>query len=191
MVMRRHVVFTMMVVAVASCSGGEGSTDSIATNPPPFTTTTNPSPTTAPTTEATTTTFPLTTTSTTTEAVATTLTYTGSDCIQSGPDTFPSGEIVRITFDNESSVDMAVVVLELVDVTLDELVADDVRLFPPITSWPPPGAQPKEAHSTRKVDSDSEVKHSVAFHQAGNYGTVCWPLDGSPAIQGALLTVED
>lgn len=174
-----------MALVVSACGDPAETTASAAA--PEATPTTVP-PTTTATSSTPTTTAPPTTT--TAAAPLTTLTFTGADCIQSGPDTVPVG-ILKFTLENESSVDMAVVVLELVDVTFEELVADDVRLFPPTTSWPPQGASPEESHSTRKVEAYTEVKHSVAFHNAGNYGTVCWPLDGGPAVQGALLTVEE
>ena len=160
----------LVALVVAACGDRAETTDSSAAR------------------EATPTTVPPTTTTAT--AALTTLTFTGADCIQSGPDTVPVG-ILKFTLENESSVDMAIVVLELVDVTLEELVADDVRLFPPTTSWPPQGASPEESRSTRKVEANTEVKHSVAFHSPGDFGTVCWPLDGGPAVPGALLTVED
>ena len=170
--MRSFVTLGVAVFVLAEC-GGSG--DGAGTTASSVTTVTN-------TTTAVTT--------TTTEAAATTLIFTGSDCIQSGPDTVSVG-FAKITLKNESSVDMAVIVLELVDVTLEELVADNVRLFPAATSWPPPGSHPKEAYNTRTVDSSTEIEHTVGFTSAGKYGTVCWPLDGRPAVQGALLTVEE
>ena len=178
--MRSFVALAVTVLVFAACGGGDGDEHADTTSSPPAATTTTAN-------AAPTTTAPSTTT--TPVAAATTLTFTGSDCIQSGPDAMSVG-FVTITLKNESSVDMAVVVLELVNVTLEELVADNVRLFPPTTVFPPPGAHPKEAHSTATVGSSSEIEHGLAFTSAGDYGTVCWPLDGSPAVQGALLTVE-
>jgi len=177
--MRSFAALAVAVLVLAACGGDGESTDTTSSPLAATTTTATAAPTT--------TTAPSTTT--TPVAAATTLTFTGSDCIQSGPDTMSVG-FVTITLKNESSVDMAVVVLELVDVTLEELVADNVRLFPPTIVWPPSGAHPKEAHSTATVDSSTEIEHGLAFTSTGDYGTVCWPLDGSPAVQGALLTVE-
>jgi hypothetical protein len=120
----------------------------------------------------------------------TTLTFTGSECVQSGPDAIVAGEFVTFTLENESSVDVAVIVLELGNVTLEELVADDALFFP-TDSWPVTGGIPEEVYSAWLVGSSSDDERSVVFTRTGDYGTVCWPIDGSPAIQGALLTVEE
>jgi hypothetical protein len=119
------------------------------------------------------------------------VTFTGDDCVQAGPDAFQSREIVTITLKNETSVEVAVVVLDLDQTTLKESVADDVRLFPPNDSWPPLVSHPDEAHSTWVVGSNSEIERQVAFFHSGDYGTVCWPIDGNPAIEGALLTIDE
>jgi hypothetical protein len=86
---------------------------------------------------------------------------------------------------------MAVVVLELGGASFEALVDDDVRVFPPTASWPPSGAHPDELKSSWVVGAGAEVRRSVVLHNIGGYGTVCWPLDGSPALEGSLLTVEE
>ncbi len=115
-----------------------------------------------------------------------TLTFTGSECVYSGPNTFPSGEIIKFTWGNESSVEMVVVVLELVD-TLEDLAAT----FPATEVYPPAGAAgiPDAVLSIRAVGPDTEVTNNVIFRRAGDFGTMCWPIDGNPAIPGELLTV--
>jgi len=157
--MRGFVALTVTVLLLAACGGG-GDDESADTTSPPHAVTA-PTATAA---SSTTTTLPATAAPV---VVAMTLTFTGNDCIQSGPDAMTVG-FVKITLKNESSVDMAVVVLELVDFTLEELVADNVRLFPSITGWPPPGAHPKEAYSTARVGSSSEIEHSLAFTSPGD-----------------------
>jgi hypothetical protein len=118
------------------------------------------------------------------------LTFDGNSCAYTGPVSLSLGGAVEFTLANRSSVDMAVVVLELGGASFEDLVDDDVRVFPPTASWPPSGAHPDELKSSWVVDADTEIRRSVVLHNAGGYGAVCWPLDGSPALGGALLTVE-
>ena len=153
-------------------------------------TTTAPATTAAPAT----TTAPATTAAPATTGASTatpTVTFTGSECVYSGPDTLPSGEIVKFTLNNESSVEVVVYVLRLSAATLDDIAAD-VTYFPPAESWPPLGAQELDLTlDTREVDAGTEVTNNVLFSRAGDIGTICWPLDGSPALPGGLFTVEE
>lgn len=133
---------------------------------------------------------PVPATATTTGATqAAQVTFTGTECTNSGADTLSSSDINTMTVRNDSAVDMVMVVLKLSDITLEDLVADDVRIFPLTEIWPPPGAEPKELHTFLLVEPGSEKGRPMAF-VPGEYGTVCYPIDGSPALQGGLLTVE-
>jgi len=101
-------------------------------------------------------------------------------------------QLVKFVVRNESSVEMVVVVLELLGSTLEVFVADDVRIFPSIEVWPPSAPEHKEMQSLGRFDPDTEVlDYSVLFNSAGDYGTACWPIDGNPATQGELFTVEE
>jgi hypothetical protein len=132
------------------------------------------------------------TTSSTTQpadAGASTLTFTGTECVQSGPTEV--GSFVQFALRNEASADVVMVFLQIADVTLEELASDNVERFPPIDQWPPTfGDHPPELVSTKLVDSGEDEKLALSFNEPGSYGSVCWPLDGSPAIPGGLLTVE-
>jgi hypothetical protein len=124
-------------------------------------------------------------------AARSTLTFDGSSCEHSGPVSLSSGDVVEFTLVNQSPADMAVVVLELNGASFEELLADDVRVFPPTDSWPPSSGHPDELKSAWLVEAQSELDRSVVLHRAGGYGTACWPLDRGPAIHGSLLAVED
>jgi hypothetical protein len=109
-----------------------------------------------------------------------------------GVDPVVLGELVKFAVRSESSVEMVVVVLELLGSTLEDLVADDVRIYPSVEVWPPSAPEHKEMHRLGRFAPDAEVlDYSVLFNSAGDYGTACWPIDGNPAIQGDLFTVEE
>ena len=92
---------------------------------------------------------------------------------------------------NESSVDVAVHVLQLATVRVQDL-AGSVTIFPPTEVWPvlvPHGTN--RTIAVRLVHAGTEISHNVIFERADNLGMVCWPIDGSPALPGGLFTVEE
>jgi len=164
---RRFWLLLALSLTCAACGGSSNSTGSVTVP-----TTTNATS----------------TTTTTTTVTTPTFTFTGSECIYSGPDAFPSREFIKITAVNESSADLVVVVLELIDVTLEDLVAD-ARVFPPTESFPPAAPEPPEVHRFFWLEPGT-FEFDLVFSRAGDFGTACWPIDGNSAIQGTRLTVE-
>jgi hypothetical protein len=143
----------ILVVALLAAACSDSADTTTTTAAPEATTATTQPPAT---TQATTTTEGPT-------AAAPTLTWTGSECIYSGPDTFPKGgEIVKFTYRNESSVLVALYVS--------------------------PG--PGEALSRREVDPDTELTNNVIFRDAGVLALLCEAGDGQ-FVEGGLVTVED
>lgn len=125
-----------------------------------------------------------------TTTVAPTLTFTGSECIYSGPDTFSLGETVRFTWRNESSVEMVVTVLELFDTTFEDLLvrlaAVEVEVVAPTQVWPE--QEPEELFHWKKLDPGTDRKAVLVFIRAGDFGMACWPLAANPPVGGELLT---
>jgi hypothetical protein len=168
------VVFVLALVATA-CGGDD---DAAGTTP-----------TAAATTISSTTKAPATTTTQPADAGAFTLTFTGTDCVQSGPSEV--GSFVQSALRNDASADVVMMFLQVTDTSLEDLVSD-VERFPPINQWPTTvGHELTETVTTKVVESGDAGSLAVSFKEPGQYGTVCWPLDGTPAIPGGLLTVED
>jgi uncharacterized cupredoxin-like copper-binding protein len=80
--------------------------------------------------------------------------------------------------------------VQLTDISLEDLVSD-VERFPPINQWPTTvDHELTETVTTKVVASGEDGSLAVSFKEPGQYGTVCWPLDGTAAIPGGLLTAE-
>jgi hypothetical protein len=125
---------------------------------------------------------------TSTDAGASTLTFTGTECIQAGPSEV--GSFVQFALRNDASADVVMMFVQLTDISLEDLVSD-VERFPPIEQWPTTvDHELTETVTTKVVESGEDGSLAVSFKEPGQYGTVCWPLDGTPAIPGGLLTAE-
>ena len=169
----RKVVFVLALVA-AACGGDDGAA---------ATTTTEAATTTSSTTKA-----PATTATQPADAGAFTLTFTATDCVQSGPSEV--GSFVQFALLNDASADVVMMFLQVTDISLEDLVSD-VERFPPINQWPTTvDHELTETVTTKVVESGEDGSLAGSFNEPGQYGTVCWPLDGTPAIPGGLLTAE-
>jgi uncharacterized cupredoxin-like copper-binding protein len=171
---RFAVVLCVLALLAAACGGGDDAAS---------TTSTEAGETTSSTTKA-----PATTTTQPGDAGASTLTFNGTECIQAGPSEV--GSFVQYALRNDASADVVMMFLQITDTSLEDLVSD-VERFPPINQWPTTvGHELTETVTTKVVESGDAGSLAVSFKEPGQYGAVCWPLDGSPAIPGGLLTVE-
>lgn len=114
------------------------------------------------------------------------MTFTGDECIYSGPDTFPSGE-VTFTLRNESPVQAFLAIVEVASgSTLEEVVAglpviEDPTMLPP---------KPAAVRAFIQLGQGVEAPLGVNFRRAGQFGTACVPFNGERAVRGAPFRIE-